>query len=61
MYLVSSEYSSVSSNADVVGEIEGEVSSQVEEVFNASVVYIHQRTLYNTIHVIILIMYMKVP
>ena len=44
-HLVSPEDCSIPSNADVVGEVQGEISSQVKEVFNTTIVDIHKRTL----------------
>ena len=44
--LVSPEDCSIPSNADMVGEVQREIFSQVKEVFNTTVVDIHKRTLY---------------
>ena len=44
-HLVSPVDCSIPSNADVVGEIQREISCQVKEVFNTTIVHIHKRTL----------------
>ena len=44
--LVSPEDCSIPSNADVVGEVQREIFSQVKEVFNTTIVDVHKRTLY---------------